>query len=150
MHKPPPHAPPPPEINRISPVNVLENSFKKSGKSEKKCQGKSQDFLVLLSRTNPVLDFSRAACCRQGNRLDCELNGRLRASGRLANRMSSESALKRYAGLKFIFHFLSNLPPGIPFPMRLSVLPAPITSSSTRVRFRVAFLLGPFPTGPLV
>ncbi len=58
--------------------------------------------------------------------------------------------LKRYARLKFICHFLPNLPSGIPFPMRLSVLHAPITSSSTRARIRVAFLLGPFPTCPLV
>ncbi len=58
--------------------------------------------------------------------------------------------LKRYAGLKFITHFLSNLPPGIPFPMILSVLHAPITSSSTRARIRVVFLLRPFPTDSLV
>ncbi len=57
-------------------------------------------------------------------------------------------SLKRYVGLKFICHFLSNILPGIPFPMKLSVLHAPITSYSTRAWIRVAFLLGPFPTGP--
>ncbi len=62
----------------------------------------------------------------------------------------SNSNLKRYAGPKFICHFLANLPPGIPFPMRLTYLHAAITSSSTRARIRIAFLLKRFPTGPLV
>ncbi len=59
-----------------------------------------------------------------------------------------KSILKRYAGLKFNCHFLSNLPPGIPFPIRLSILHAPITSSSTSARIRIAFLLRAFPTSP--
>ncbi len=40
--------------------------------------------------------------------------------------------------------FMPNFPAGIPFPMTISVLRAPIKSSGTRTNFRVSFLIARF------